>query len=98
MCNYCKVQETAEIPGTIGFFRKPSGRIPICSEDLDFGICGWPIINIYIDPNGCLKLIINNFGRGDKTWKHLCKIEYCPMCGRKLLNTEHETKGADIND
>jgi hypothetical protein len=82
----------------MGYIRQSPDKIPICSEDLDWGTCGKPILNIFITKDGSLALNINNYARGGKPWQRLCKISFCPMCGRELPSEPKQTQKEVIDD
>lgn len=77
MCEYCKVDEDKEICNNLMEKVLPFGKARIVF-DLDIigvGKESWLLMDVY-----------SKFGDEPRILSKKIRIQYCPMCGRKLAN------------
>lgn len=88
MCEYCEVKPPKEgAMVTVGTY--PIGK-PLFTNRDEYGIYAYAVISREVwkcDPSGSTRWHLNylNGGAG-----HCLPINYCPMCGRDLRETNHD--------
>lgn len=76
MCDYCNSSNNL------------TAKIPILDVDLDCGILGKARVGAFIKNYNNVSYIdmtMNSYGLGGRTVSKLTAINFCPMCGRQMM-------------